>query len=378
MSSESLLESDRRVDRRKPIIFLSALLAAAVVATFLPVARNGFVNYDDPDYVTANARVLRGFSWENLSWALRTDYAANWHPVTWLSHMLDVALFGQNATGHHLTSIFLHALTTAYLFLLFWKMTGATGRSFVLAALFGLHPLRVESVAWISERKDVLAAFFGVLTLWFYVLWAKRRETGIRAAAAYYGTAIACFALGLMCKSMLVTLPFVMLLLDYWPLQRWQFSMPKAKAARLVIEKLPFFVLAAAVSAITLAVQRNAGAVKTMTSYPVSARWGERGRFLLPVSWRTLLSGRPRRVLSAPNLLAAHLAYFRRLSSPWNLSPRASLTPHASLFSNGMALVRRDRGPGDWSGSGRCTVNRRSLHLHPVDRGDDCVGLGNV
>ncbi len=274
MSSENVpAESGLSVSRSKPIILLSVLLIAAVLMTFLPATRNGFVNYDDPDYVTKNVRVQRGLSWENLSWALRSDYASNWHPVTWVSHMLDCAVFGQNAAGHHATSVFLHAITTAFLFLLFWKMTGATGRSFVLAALFGLHPLRVESVAWICERKDVLAAFFGVLTLWFYVLWVERVGGGTWKRAIYYGTAIFCFALGLMSKSMLISLPFVMLLLDYWPLLRWRFSNQNANTWRLVTEKLPFFLLAAAAGTITLIVQKNAGAVKTMASYPVIARW---------------------------------------------------------------------------------------------------------
>ncbi len=292
MSSENVsVESGSSVGRRKPVIFLAILLAAGVLLTFLPATRNGFVNYDDPDYVTANAHVQRGLSWENFSWALRTNYASNWHPVTWLSHMLDCTLFGQNAAGHHATSIFLHAITTAFVFLLFWKMTGATGRSLVLAALFGLHPLRVESVAWICERKDVLAAFFGVLTLGFYVLWVERVRGGTRKAAIYYGAAIVCYALGLMSKSMLVSLPFVMLLLDYWPLRRWRFSIQNTNARRLITEKLSFFVLAVVVSAITLVVQKNAGAVKTMASYPVVTRWENAaisycrylGKFFCPV-----------------------------------------------------------------------------------------------
>jgi tetratricopeptide (TPR) repeat protein len=272
---------------QRPLI-LSILLFALVLGVFSPALRNDFVNYDDPDYVTSNLRVQQGLTLANVSWAFHTNYAANWHPITWLSHMLDCTLYGQNPVGHHFTSIFFHALTTSLVFLLFWKMTGATGRSFVLAALFGLHPLRVESVAWICERKDVLAAFFGVITLWFYVLWSERR------GAIYYGVALLGFALGLMSKSMLVTLPFVMLLLDYWPLTRAQKSAVSGRwsvISRLVIEKLPFFALAAAAGVITLLVQERVGAVKTITVYPMAARVGNAfvsyarylGKFFVPV-----------------------------------------------------------------------------------------------
>jgi len=268
---------------RLPTI-LPILLFALVLGVFSPALRNDFVNYDDPDYVTANPRVQQGLTLENISWAFQTNHAANWHPVTWLSHMLDCTLYGQTPAGHHFTSIFFHALTASLLFVLFWKMTGATGRSFVLAAIFGLHPLRVESVAWICERKDVLAAFFGVLTLWFYVLWnltalsrqvPKARAKRIRAI--YYGAALICFALGLMSKSMLVTLPFVMLLLDYWPFARSQKSEARSQwsvISGLVIEKLPFFALAAASAAITMVVQARVGAVKTITVYPIAGRVG--------------------------------------------------------------------------------------------------------
>lgn len=251
----------------KAFLLTSLLLVALVLAVFLPTLRNGFVNYDDPDYVTSNPRVQQGLTLANASWAFRTDHAANWHPVTWLSHMLDSTLFGQNPAGHHFTSVLLHALTSALLFLLFSKMTGAPLRSFILAALFGLHPLRVESVAWVCERKDVLAGFFGVLTLWFYALWVARFR------AFYYVTALVCFALGLMSKSMLVTLPFVMLLLDYWPLRRLRPDSAISLSTTLY-EKLPFFALSAAASAMTLIVQAQAGAVKAVISYPIGARVG--------------------------------------------------------------------------------------------------------
>ena len=272
-------------------MLLSIFLFALVLGVFSPALLNDFVNYDDPDYVTSNPRVQQGLTFENIGWAFRTTHAANWHPVTWLSHMLDCTLYGQNPIGHHFTSIFFHALTTSLLFLLFWKMTGATSRSFVLAALFGLHPLRVESVAWACERKDVLATFFGLLTLWFYVLRNLTDLTGQVLRRFYYAAALICFALGLMSKSMLVTIPFVMLLLDYWPLRRYGPG-SAVPATTLLAEKLPFFAIAAAASAITLLVQAHAGAVKTMTLYPVAARAGNApisyarylGKFFLPVN----------------------------------------------------------------------------------------------
>ncbi len=303
----SRFEDEPRRGSRRPLM-LSILLFVLVFAVFSPAVRNDFVNYDDPDYVTANPRVQQGLTLQNIEWAFRTSHAANWHPVTWLSHMLDCTLYGQTPAGHHFTSIFFHALTTSLLFLLFWKMTGATGRSFVLAAIFGLHPLRVESVAWVCERKDVLAAFFGVCTLWFYALRNLTGLTGQVWRRFYYATALICFALGLMSKSMLVTLPFVMLLLDYWPLGRVRDQPPTREATAsqrksevrsqwsvvrgLVVEKIPFLALAGATGAITLVVQTHVGAVKTITVYPIAARVGNAfvsyarylGKFFVPIN----------------------------------------------------------------------------------------------
>jgi tetratricopeptide (TPR) repeat protein len=286
----SRCEDEERRAGRLPLI-LPILLFVLVFAVFLPALRNDFVNYDDPDYVTSNPRVQQGLTLENIRWAFQTNHAANWHPITWLSHMLDCALYGQNPIGHHFTSISFHALSTALLFLLFWKTTGASGRSFVLAALFGLHPLRVESVAWVCERKDVLATFFGLLTLWFYVLRNSTSLAGQVSRRFYYDAALICLALGLMCKSMLVTIPFVMLLIDYWPLRRYG-SESSVPVATLLAEKIPFFAIVAGASAVTLLVQAHAGAVKTVMLYPIAARAGNAvisyvrylGKFFLPVN----------------------------------------------------------------------------------------------
>jgi protein O-mannosyl-transferase len=264
--------------------FLSVALALITFLVFLPVAWNDFVNYDDPDYVTANAHVQQGIAWNSILWAFTTGHASNWHPLTWLFHMADWHVFGGRAGAQHLVSLAFHIANTVLLFLILKKMTGATWRSAIVAALFALHPLHVESVAWISERKDVLSAFFWMLTLWAYLGYASRRsESGTHSSVSkilpscFYLLSLTFFVLGLMSKPMMVTLPFVLLLLDYWPLGRWPRSVsepgsiwskfPNQLAKRaLVIEKLPFFILTIVSSYITFVVQRKGGAVSTSIS----------------------------------------------------------------------------------------------------------------
>ena len=275
---------------------LCILLAVATLAVFLPVGRQGYVNYDDSDYVTANRHVQSGLRWENVIWAFKSGHASNWHPLTWISHMLDIQLFGDKPGAQHLVSVGLHIANALLLFLLLRRMTGALWRSVMVAALFALHPLHVESVAWVSERKDVLSAVFFLLTLGAYVRYAEcrmqnaecgmqqsERATTHRAsrftfyvlrftpapASVWYLLAVLCFALGLMSKPMLVTLPFVLLLLDYWPLHRLELNTKNSKLKTvipLVLEKLPFFVLAVASSLVTFIVQRKGGAVSTSLS----------------------------------------------------------------------------------------------------------------
>ena len=201
-------------------LVLCALLFLLVFWVFHPITSGDFINYDDDVYVTDNYHVRCGLAQDQIGWAFFNTDAANWHPLTWLSHMLDCQLYGAKPWGHHLTSVLLHALNAALLFVLMGRMTGAIWRSLFVALLFGLHPLRVESVAWVSERKDVLSALFWMLTLWTYVEYAKGKATRPRRANINYGLALVFFALGLMSKPMVVTLPFVLLLLDYWPLGR--------------------------------------------------------------------------------------------------------------------------------------------------------------
>jgi tetratricopeptide (TPR) repeat protein len=285
---------------------------ALFVGTLLLFARgigHDFVNYDDPDYVTANAHVRTGLTAVNMSWALTSGEASNWHPLTWWSHQLDATLFGLNPHGHHATSIFLHALNAALAFLALWRLSGALWISAWCAALFAWHPLRVESVAWVAERKDVLCAFFGLLALWLYAHYAARRRAGQgRAALALYAVLLVTFALGLMAKPMLVTLPCVLLLLDVWPLRRTSWlpgsgatavseSAPAAKSESLLwllLEKLPFFVLVALSSYVTYRVQSGGGAVSAALRFDarlanaVVAVVRYLGKFFFPVDLAVL------------------------------------------------------------------------------------------
>ncbi len=212
-------------ERRKAAA-VCALLIAATALVFGQTLRHGFVNYDDDVYVYGNVYVARGLTAEGVGWAFTARHASNWHPVTWLSHMLDGRLYGMWAGGHHLTSVLLHAATAILLFLLLRRMTGDLWPSALAAAVFAVHPLRAESVAWASERKDVLSGLFFMLTLAAYAGYARRPFSAVR-----YGGAVLLFAMGLMAKPMLVTLPFVLLLLDYWPLGRWS----RTTARRVVV-----------------------------------------------------------------------------------------------------------------------------------------------
>ncbi len=200
---------------------LAALgLFALTFWTFYPAVQNGFVGYDDPELVTENTHVQAGITWENLKWAFYAHTAANWHPMTLLSHMLDCQLFGLAPWGHHLMSILGHALSAVLLFLALDRMTSATGRSLAVALLFALHPLRVESVAWVAERKDILSTLFGMLALYAYACYAAQAGRKDTKAKWFYGLTFVAFIAALMSKPMLVTLPFALLLLDYWPLKR--------------------------------------------------------------------------------------------------------------------------------------------------------------
>jgi len=288
-----------RAGPRFPVWLVAVLLAVVTMALYWPATGNDF-SYDDNQYVVDNTHVSSGLSWENARWAFRSGYASNWHPVTWLSHILDCQLFGLKPWGHHLTNVLLHAVNAMLVFVLLQQMTGATWRSLLVAALFAVHPLRVESVAWVAERKDVLSGCFGLLCLWAYVRYAETQslkskvqsqepESGkTRHATLFYLLSLFFLALGLMSKPMLVTWPFVMLLLDYWPLARkaegrmrdgelgaWDTAEGGAWPwKKLVWEKAPFFALAAAASVVTFVAQKRGGSMVPAAILPLGARGG--------------------------------------------------------------------------------------------------------
>ena len=254
----------------------AAGIALATALVFAPLFSAGFVNYDDPVYVYENAEVRSGLHAETLRWAWTTATAANWHPLTWMSHLLDVSLFGLKPAGHHTTSVLLHAANAALLFAVLDRATRRRGLAATVALLFALHPLHVQSVAWIAERKDVLSTL-----LWFAATWAYLRYAEAPSAARWAAVTVL-FALGLTAKPMLVTLPLVLLLLDFWPLKRrgWK---------RLLLEKVPWVALAAASSVITYLVQRAGRAMGGFEQYPLPVRLGNAvlacGAYLRKTLW---------------------------------------------------------------------------------------------
>jgi tetratricopeptide (TPR) repeat protein len=268
---------------RSAVVAWSALLlAAAVVLLYAPVRDFGFVTFDDPEYVSQNPHLRGGLTWTGLRWAFTTPHAANWHPLTWLSHMLDWSLFGGWAGGHHLTSVALHAASAAVLLIALVRLTGAPWESAVAAAAFALHPLRVESVAWVSERKDVLATLAWVAAMLAYARFVERRT------AARYALVLAAFAVGLLAKPMVVTLPFALLLLDVWPLDR-----PRRDGwRRLVLEKVPLLVLSAAAALVTFRVQSSAGAVASLEHQPLPARLANAVLAYVAYVWKTVWPSR--------------------------------------------------------------------------------------
>jgi len=242
------------------------VLALATLAIYAQTYRFGFLAYDDDQYVYNTAAVKEGLTPSGLAWAFTTFHCSNWHPVTWLSHMLDCRLFGLNAGAHHVTNVLLHVANTLLLFVAFAKMTRRVWRSFIIAGILAVHPLHVESVVWVSQRKDLLSAFLGLLTLLVYIGYV-RRPTKLRLASV-----AVVFALALAAKPMLVTFPFVLLLLDVWPLGRLSWP-PRWRAVRpLIGEKAVFFALTAAASVATFVAQKWSGAVQPLTNLPLGAR----------------------------------------------------------------------------------------------------------
>ncbi|MFZ0802861.1 MAG: tetratricopeptide repeat protein [Terriglobales bacterium] len=276
-SSQTLFSSPEKRN-----LVLALLLVVATLALYNPVIHHPFVNFDDDRYVTDNIHVRAGLHWETLKWAFTSFDEANWHPLTWLSHALDCEFFGQNPAGHHYINVLLHALNAVLLFWVLWRATGSTAPSWVVAALFALHPINVESVAWVAERKTVLSMLFLLLALEAYGWYVRRPSVGRYSAVA------ALFACGLMAKPMVITLPFLLLLWDYWPLQRAQ------NFVKLGLEKVPLLALSAASAVVTMKAQRAGNAVGTMVEYPLSLRMENAAisyaRYLGKALWPSALS----------------------------------------------------------------------------------------
>jgi tetratricopeptide (TPR) repeat protein len=260
----------------KKNLVLSLALVLLTVLVYLPVRNNSFINFDDNHYITENPHVKAGLSWDTVKWAFTTYDAANWHPLTWLSHALDSELFGLNPAGHHFVNLLLHGFNAVLLFLIFQSLTGFTWRSLMVAALFAVHPLNVESVAWAAERKTILSTLFFLLAIWAYTRYVRRPGTGRYLVVAGF------FALALMSKPQVITLPFVLLLLDYWPVGRTRFAASTAPQSFngvqqrsfkwLLLEKLPLLGLSAASAIITLLAQRSGHAVRTVGEYSLGSR----------------------------------------------------------------------------------------------------------
>jgi len=271
--------------QQRILFFISIVLVAMTFAAYEPIRHNDFVRLDDYVYVAENPNVTGGITLKSVIWAFTKTHTANWHPLTWLSHMLDCEIYGLNPLGHHITNVLIHTANTLLLLFLLFKMTGALWRSAFVAAAFSLHPIHVESVAWLAERKDVLSGLFWILTILAYLHYAKRPNIKRNAIV------VLCFAMGLMAKPMVVTLPFVLLLLDYWPLERilWRWkrpattterqqqqntslAYPKMPVIHLIAEKIPMFVLSVISCIITFIVQEQSKGVTTLGHLPIKER----------------------------------------------------------------------------------------------------------
>jgi protein O-mannosyl-transferase len=250
------------VREKQRAMLLCLLLALITLGLYAPALHFDFINYDDPDYVVYNPAVQHGVTKASLTWAFTSFHASNWHPLTWISHMVDYSLYGARAGGHHVTNVLLHTVNVVLLFLLLWRWTDSEWRSALVAALFAWHPLHVESVAWISERKDLLGAFFWMLALMAYGRYARGDGPWRKL---FYAPALVCFALGLLSKPMVVTLPVVLFLLDFWPLRR-------AVTTWLFLEKIPFLALAVVAGVMTFRAQRAANSIISFDALPIAAR----------------------------------------------------------------------------------------------------------
>jgi tetratricopeptide (TPR) repeat protein len=273
------------------------LLVALTIIAYTQLFSCGFIEaYDDEVFITKNMVVLQGVTWKGLKWSFSSFLTGNWHPLTWWSHMLDVSIYGLNPVGHHITSLILHILNSILLYTFLKKTTGCSNRSFLVAALFALHPLHVESVAWISERKDLLSTVFGLMALHLYTRYAQTRQR------TYYLAMFTLFCLSLMSKPMLVTFPFLLLVLDYWPLMRLR----EQPVFSLIREKIPLFLPVLLISVLTIVAQKSVGAISN----------------------QAIIS----RTYSA---LDAYVVYLRKFFAPYDLTsyyPYSPISPTSIIF----------------------------------------------
>ncbi len=265
--------SNNFIEKHREIIVCLFLVIAILIA-YLQVKNHAFLNYDDVGYVTENSHVQSGLNLKNIFWAFSSTSSGIWHPLTWLSHMLDCQIYGMKSGWHHITNLLFHTANTLILFIIFRKMTSKLWQSAFIAIMFALHPIHVESVAWVSERKDVLSTFFWILTIWSYVKYVEYPRI------SRYMLVILFFILGLMSKPMLVTLPFVLLLLDYWPLGRFRFgysdncnkSQKILSTMSIILEKIPFLFFSAALSVVAIFTQNKEGALAPLDVYSLKVR----------------------------------------------------------------------------------------------------------
>ena len=353
------------------LLILSFFLLVATVALYLPVHHHPFVNYDDDEYVTDNVHVKAGLTGETVTWAFTTYDAANWHPLTWLSHALDYQLFQLDPAAHHNTNLLLHAVNVGLLFWVLWQATGYPGRSLMVAALFALHPINVESVAWIAERKNLLSMLFFLLALGAYRWYARQPHLGRYAAVTLL------YLLGLMSKPQVITLPFVLLLWDYWPLRRMAIRnekstavggfpamLPQRRLGWLVREKLPLFALSVASAVVTMRAQLLGGGINP--DIPLVTRLANAiisyARYLGQAFWPTRLAP------IYPYPVGSFKAWevIGGINSPYSHHCSGHGRPASSLSRGGMVLVRRDSGADDWRGASGPAGDGRSLRISAV------------
>lgn len=366
--AEEVTSATNKATLRPAALWLAALLFIITALLFLRATKADFLVYDDTTFVTRNPHVKTGLTLDNVGHAFVGLDEVNWEPLSTLSHALDCQIFGLKPWGHHLVNVLIHAFNTAGLFLLLFKMAGARWRSLIVASVFGLHPLRVESVAWIAERKDVLCMSFWLLATWAYVCYVESGKTAI--ARWYYRLCLLLFALGLMAKPMMVTFPFFLALLDYWPLKRI------AGFKSVVLDKIPLLMLTAGDCLVTFLLQKQYGALDTILPFYVRAGNALIGyaSYLGKFFWARQHGC----ALSLERPLDGAAINSRRRAHPWDFRRRIRAQAARALGHCWLALVFGHADPGHWFGPGGRAIHCRPLHLHPNDWNSSGPGVGSL